>query len=138
MRNTHTRSWESTPDRTALRYPGSTAPNHTTSSLRPGQRQPSPAMEPVQESPHSVPSGEQEPPSYNSIWEPGANTTDTALSIRTPAARASTSPAAHQPSVVRDIDSSAGESYQPPPPDYDVAIQYRELYKVTESQPTIV
>ena len=143
-RNTHPRTRDSMPERTALHYPSSTAPNQepyrTTSPQEPVRRLPSPVREPVRESTSPVPLGDMEPPSYNSILIPSANTSYITSSIRTPVARASTRPVIHQPLTVPDNEhaSNSGESCQPPPPDYEMTIQYRELYKVTESEPTTV
>ena len=115
--------------RAALRYPGSTAPNQV-------PRRTISAREPAQRVLRPEPSPDREPPSYNSIWEPSGGTNDTSSSITAPQSGVSFSPEIQeQPSVsVSDTE----ESYQPPPPEYAMTIEYPELYKVTEREPAFV
>ena len=114
---------------TALRYPSTLAPNQA-------QRGPTSSREPAQRMPRPEPSPGREPPSYNSIWEPSGGTNDTSSSITAPQSGASFSlEIQQQPSVPA---SDTDESYQPPPPDYEIAVEYPELYKVTERDPTFV
>ena len=85
---------------------------------------------------NSVPSN-GEPPSYNSILEQDASRTTNSTNTHSGGGDSS---ANQRPSADHDSgqDLDSGASYQPPPPEYEIVTQYKGLYQVSETQPSVV
>ena len=67
------------------------------------------------------------PPSYASVQDMIPTTNDATQPPNESSTEAENQITGHQP-----------EQYQPPPPEYNTVVQYKDIYKVTESEPTLV
>lgn len=109
------------PTLTSTRYPSQT-------------RDASPSCELAHRSREPEISTDREPPSYSSIWEMNGETRNT-LSIGDPQSGSHTPITAVQhSSPVPSTDAG----YQPPPPEYEMTVEYPDLYKVTDREPKFV
>ena len=119
--------------RAARRNPGTTAPVHSpaplgnNSSLGQARRMWEPGTVQIRRDRESSP--DREPPSYSSLWKPN----DTLQQIGSPQSGASALPEMEQQLSLSAQHTE--EEYQPPPPEYEVTVEYPELYGVTERDP---
>ena len=122
--------------RAAGRNPGTTAPvqphaqRGANSSLEQARRTREPGS--ASRMRDREPSPYREPPSYSSLWEPN----DSLPQIGSPQSGASAPPEIEQQQSVPAEHTE--EEYQPPPPEYEVTVEYPELYRVTERDPAFV
>ena len=121
--------------RAARRNPGTTAPVLSpaplgaNSSLEQARRMWEPGTVQRRDR-ESLP--DREPPSYSSLWKPN----DTLQQTGRPQFVASALPEMEQQLSVSAQHTE--EEYQPPPPDYEVIVEYANLYRVTERDPALV
>ena len=67
------------------------------------------------------------PPSYASVQDVTTNINDAAPPPNRSSTEAGSQAAGNQP-----------EHYVPPPPEYDMVVRYKDIYKVSETEPSYV